>query len=310
MKRSTNLQAFYPKELQITETIETSDKFIIKLRSHTHSFVCPSCGAVLTRRHATYPRRVQDLPILGKNVELQIRANEYACDNPECHVKSINESFDGFLDYCGRMTKRCEDFICMLALETSCESCARICKSIGIKTSGDSVIRMLLRRHSAQPDEKCGECVGIDDFAFKKRKTYGTIVVDGATHRPVALLEGRDSDTLKEWLKNNRHVRTVTRDRASAYASALSETLPDAMQIADRFHLHQNLLEAIQGALQGCIPSNIKIPTNELQSAGNQNENIPDSDAFDDKDEHNDQPATNDNGAADVSADDMALKKS
>ena len=169
---------------------------------------------------------------------------------------------------------------------------------------------MLLRRHSAQPEEKCGECVGIDDFAFKKRKTYGTIVVDGATHRPVALLEGRDSDTLKEWLKNNRHVRTVTRDRASAYASAMNETLPDAMQIADRFHLHQNLLEAIRGVLQGCIPSNTKIPTNELQSAGNNGENIPDLDAFDDKDEHNDQPAINDNGVADVSADDMALEKS
>ena len=119
-----------------------------------------------------------------------------------------------------------------------------------------------LRRLPVQPEEKCGECVGIDDFAFKKRETYGTIVVDGATHRPVALLEGRDSDTLKEWLKNNRHVRTVTRDRASAYVSALNETLPDAMQIADRFHLHQNLLEAIRGALQGCIPSNTKIPTN------------------------------------------------
>ena len=98
-----------------------------------------------------------------------------------------------------------------------------------ISPSSDNVIRMLLCRHSAQPEEKCGECVGIDDFTFKKRETYGTIVVDGAAHRPAALLEGRNSDTLKEWLKNNRHVRTVTRDRASA----MNETLPDAMQIAD-----------------------------------------------------------------------------
>ena len=72
--------------------------------------------------------------------------------------------------------------------------------------------------------------MGIDDFAFKKGNTYGTIVVDETTHRPVALLNGRDSDTLKEWLKNNRHIKTVTRDRAGAYASALSEVLPDAMQ--------------------------------------------------------------------------------
>ena len=80
MKRSINLQAFYPKELRITETIETSDKLIIKLGSHTHSFVCPSCGVVLTRRHATYPRRVQDLPILGNENTVPdgfIRKNQY-----------------------------------------------------------------------------------------------------------------------------------------------------------------------------------------------------------------------------------------
>ena len=178
---------------------------------------------------------------------------------------------------------------------------------MGIKTSGDSVIRMLLRRYSNQPDEICGDSVGIDDFAFKKRQSYGTIVVDEATHRPVALLDGRDGNTLKEWLKNNRHIKTVTRDRAGAYASALSEVLPEAMQIADRFHLHQNLLETIRGVLQGSIPANIKIPEDELHT-GVQPDNK--------KCDKNDQDATNDlnnpesaNDCADVIADNTALKK-
>ena len=67
-------------------------------------------------------------------------------------------------------------------------------------------------------------------------------------------------DTLKKWLEHNKHVKAVTRDRASAYASAIEETLPAAMQIADRFHLHQNLLEAVKGALNGNVPATIKIP--------------------------------------------------
>lgn len=102
--------------------------------------------------------------------------------------------------------------------------------------------------------------IGVDDFAFKKRFTYGTIIVDEETHRPVAILDGRDGSSLKEWLRKNQHVKAVTRDRASAYSSAIQEILPDAMQIADRFHLHQNLLKAVRSTVNSVLPVNIKIP--------------------------------------------------
>ena len=122
------------------------------------------------------------------------------------------------------------------------------------------MIRLLTKRYRLHPVAKCGSAIGVDDFAFKKRHTYGTIIVDEATHRPVAILDGRDGMTLKEWLKNNKHVKTVTRDRASAYSSATQEILPDAMQIADRFHLHQNLLEAVKSTVNSVIPVDVRIP--------------------------------------------------
>ena len=102
----------------------------------------------------------------------------------------------------------------------------------------------------------------LSSVSFAKRKTYGTIIVDNNDHTPVAVLEGRDKDTLKRWLEKNKHIKAITRDRASAYAAAIEETLPAAMQIADRFHLHQNLLEAVRGALNGSIPATVKIPVN------------------------------------------------
>ena len=111
-----------------------------------------------------------------------------------------------------------------------------------------------------QPAAECGNIVGVDDFAFKKRHTYGTIIVDQSTHKPVAILDGRDGNSLKKWLKNNKHIKAVTRDRASAYSSAIQEVLPDAMQIADRFHLHQNLLEVIKNTVNAVFPVDIKIP--------------------------------------------------
>ena len=100
----------------------------------------------------------------------------------------------------------------------------------------------------------------MDDVAFKKRHSYGTIIVDEATHKPVAVLDGRDGTALKEWLKQNKHVSTITRDRASAYAKAVEEILPDCMQIADRFHLHQNLMEAVNKILGREIPATNAIP--------------------------------------------------
>ena len=74
------------------------------------------------------------------------------------------------------------------------------------------------------------------------------------------ILDGRDGEALKEWLKKNRHIKKVTRDRAGTYAKAISESLPEAMQIADRFHLHQNLSAAIREALKSEIPNKIMIP--------------------------------------------------
>jgi transposase len=77
----------------------------------------------------------------------------------------------------------------------------------------------------------------------------------------VEILFGRDGDTLREWLKRNKQVKKVTRDRAGAYAKAISDELPEAMQIADRFHLYQNLLKAVKEALKHELPNTIAIPS-------------------------------------------------
>lgn len=90
------------------------------------------------------------------------------------------------------------------------------------------------------------------------------------------MLEGRDKDTLKHWLEHNKHVKAVTRDRASAYASAIEENLPAAMQIADRFQLHQNLLEAVRGALTGSVPATVKILVNTEKSEDETVKKTPD----------------------------------
>lgn len=249
-----NLESFYPEELEIRKIEERESEIRIWLKSRTKSCVCSRCQKKLTQKRATYERKVQDLPIFGKQVWLIVKVYEYQC--PDCN-RPVAESFGDFLKPVSRMTGRCTELIVRLALETSCEGASRILQAMGIQYSGDSIIRLLLKRLEAMPEPEVGSVIGVDDFAFKKRNTYGTIIVDAQTHKPAAILDGRDGKALKEWLKRNKQVRIVTRDRASAYAKVIEEELPDAMQIADRFHLHQNFLESIKKVLNSEIPNTV-----------------------------------------------------
>jgi transposase len=83
----------------------------------------------------------------------------------------------------------------------------------------------------------------------------------------VALLDGRDGSELKKWLEQNKHVKTVTRDRASGYAKAIKDALPDAFQVADRFHLHQNLLHAVKDAIGRVLPEKVEITDTNAYAA-------------------------------------------
>lgn len=240
---------------------ENAATITLDMKSQKHSQDCPNCGQEMSVYHATYIRTVQDLPIFQKKVLLKITAYDYFCLAKSCDTKTFAEDYEGFAGRSGRMTDRLEDFIRMLALETNCEGAAAICREMGIQVSGDTIIRML-RKLSDIPVLPNGDTIGVDDFAYRKGQTYCTVICDGATHKPIEIVDGRDGAGLREWLRKNKQIKKVTRDRAGAYAKAISDELPEAMQIADRFHLHQNLLKAVKEALKQELPNSIAISNN------------------------------------------------
>jgi transposase len=149
-----------------------------------------------------------------------------------------------------------------VATLVNCESASKILGYQGIKVSGDTLLNMVKAKgETCQP--KVGTKIGVDDWAYRKGQKYGTIICDLDTHEIVEVLEGRDGEILEKWLRGHPDIKIVSRDRASAYAKAVTDVLPEAVQIADRFHITKNLLDALKDTMKSFMPEVIEIPVDE-----------------------------------------------
>ena len=142
------------------------------------------------------------------------------------------------------------------------EGASKVLSLLGIKVSNDTIQRLYDRIDFI--DNPDVEEIGVDDVAIRKGQTYATAVYDLKDHHLIALLEGRDAETLKQWLKSHQKIKLVARDRASAYAAAIKEVLPECIQIADRFHLLQNLLEHLKDIFKEDMPAKIYIKDGKI----------------------------------------------
>lgn len=240
---------------------EENDKNIYYLKSKVIKTKCPCCGMETDKLHATCKRTIQYIPIHLKPTYINVNLYKFECLNEECNCKVFRQE----LDYCGKRQKFSSElkcFIFAISLFLSDETASKILKLIGINVSNDT-IRRLYQNITIEDDVDVEE-IGVDDVAIKKGMKYATIIYDMKDHHLLALLDGRDGKTFKEWLKSHKKIKKIARDRANAYASAINEILPDSIQIADRFHLFQNLIDRFKEIFKNEIPENIYILNNKL----------------------------------------------
>lgn len=227
-KEITDYSFFLDKDHYVYDYSETNSLDIF-IKSREHSCACPQCGEESRHLHATYMRKIQDIPIRCKPTCLHINVYKYECDNPECGTKVFTEPLS-FARTSQVRTDALNTLILGMAMFMSNEGASSVLKLLGVTVSNDTIQRLYNRiKFEDDPDV---EAVGIDDVATRKGQTYATAVYDLKDHHMIALLDGRDGTTLKEWLKEHKKIKVVARDRASSYAKAVSEVLPECVQVA------------------------------------------------------------------------------
>lgn len=249
MQKPLHPSSLIPTGFLIVKVSSTDGTTTITVRSTATTNNCPECGKASARIHSHYRRRLADLPLAGRMVYLIATVRRFRCEAVQCGRRIFTERFtDCILAPWARRTGRLDGLVHHLGLALGGRPAAALAKRLMLSISNDTLLRVVRRRGT--PPAPPPTVIGIDDWAWRRNHRYGTIICDLERRRPISLLPDREPATAQAWLAGQPQITIVARDRGGAYARAAAKALPNAVQVADRWHLMENASHAFLDAVR------------------------------------------------------------
>jgi transposase len=230
--------------MQVDRVAVEDHWLVLNLSSTNRRATCPYCGTESSRINNHYHRKPADVPCAGYAVQLRIKVPCFFCDNEACDHCTFAERFPGVVAPYARRTQRLASQQQHVAIESSGEAGARILGKVAMPVSPDTLIRLV--RKAPEPTPEPPRVLGLDDWAKKKGQSYGTILVDLERRRTIDVLPDRSAAAVEQWLADHPGVEIITRDRSGEYAAGVTAGATEVTQVADRFHLLQNLSDMLK----------------------------------------------------------------
>jgi len=234
----------------MVERVQIADEITVTLFAASQTAACPCCGTVATRVQSRYTRHLHDLASGERAIHLLVEVRRFFCLKKTCHRKIFAERFPLLALPHAQRTIRLQQTLRMLGFALGGQAGAHVSKQLHLKASRDTILRLV--RQSDLPAPAPPRVVGVDEWAWKRGLRYGTLLCDLERRMPLDVLPDRSVETVAAWFKKHPSIEVISRDRSAEFAAAAFQGAPQAIQVADRWHLGKNLAETLSTVLARC----------------------------------------------------------